>query len=330
MADPGGHTIEPLNNTWEVMARMQADDTAGALELMRRLWGLQVDTAGAFYTGTFWEFVNSQGLPTRGFDSLAHAWGAGPTQVLTESVLGANPVNPGYSTWQVKPHRGDLAWAQGQVPTASGSLIVRWAQDTTGQFHMQVTSPSGTSGEVWVPLATATTSSSALTAGAAFLRRSGLYDVYAVGAGTFSFSSGSTPPSSTPPPGTNVTVQGEAFTSQSGVQIVNAASAIGGQRLGFIANGDWAGYNNINVGGALSLQARVSSAGNGGTLQVRTGSQTGPILGSVAVPVTGSWDTYTTVTTSLTGVPSGTANIFLTFTGSGNLFDVDQFTFVKS
>ena len=140
----------------------------------------------------------------------------------------------------------------------------------------------------------------------------------------------STSPTSTPPPGPTVTVQGEAFSSQRGVQIVNASSAIGGRRLGYIAAGDWAGYNNVNVGGAVSLQARVSSAGNGGTLQVRTGSQTGPIIGSVTVPVTGGWDTYTNVTTSLTGVPFGTANVYLTFAGSGNLYDVDQFTFVKS
>ena len=98
-----------------------------------------------------------------------------------------------------------------------------------------------------------------------------------------------------------MTVQAESFNSQSGVQIVNASSAVGGQRLGYIAAGDWAGYNNINVGGALSLRARVSSDGNGGTLQIRTGSQTGPIIGSVAVPVTGGWDTYTNVTTTLTG-----------------------------
>jgi hypothetical protein len=326
MADPGGHTIEPLNNTWELMARMSADDTTGALDLMRRLWGVQVDPNSGFYTGTFWEFVNDQGLPTRGFDSLAHAWGAGPTQVLTESVLGATAVNPGYSTWQVKPHPGTLTWAQGQVPTATGSLTVRWAQDTAGQFQLEVASPTGTSGEVWVPLASATATSSALTAGPTFLRRSGLYDVYAAGAGTFRFSS--TPSSASPSP--DVTVQGESFTSQSGVQAVNASSANGGQRLGFIAAGDWAGYGGVNVGGAVSLRARVSSAGNGGTLQVRTGSQTGPIIGSVTVPVTGGWDTYTNVTTSLTGVPSGSANVFLTFAGTGNLFDVDEFTFVKS
>jgi hypothetical protein len=189
MADPGGHTIEPLNNTWEVMARFASGDTANALDLMRRLWGLQVDPNSGFYTGTFWEFVGGNGLPSRGFDSLAHAWGAGPTQVLTESVLGATPVNPGYGTWQVKPQAGSLTWAEGQVPTASGSLAVRWARDTTGQFHLQVVSPGGTSGQVWVPLASANATSTVLAGGATNVARNGNYDVYSVGAGTFEFSS---------------------------------------------------------------------------------------------------------------------------------------------
>jgi hypothetical protein len=189
MADPGGHTIEPLNNTWELMARFGSDDTAGALDLMRRLWGLQVDPNSGFYTGTFWEFVNSQGLPSRGFDSLAHAWGAGPTQVLTESLLGATAVDPGYTTWQVKPHPGTVTWAQGQVPAGAGSLTVRWAQDSTRQFHLQVVAPSGTGGEVWVPLASPTGTSAALTSGATFVRRAGNYDIYRVGTGTFEFSS---------------------------------------------------------------------------------------------------------------------------------------------
>jgi hypothetical protein len=190
MADPGGHTIEPLNNTWEMMARLHSDDTAGALDLMRRMWGVQVDPNSGFYTGTFWEFVNADGLPTRGFDSLAHAWGAGPTQLLTESVLGVTAVDPGYSTWQVKPQPSDLTWAEGQVPTATGPLSVKWAQSAAdGTFHLQVTSPAGTSGEVWVPLASATRSVSLpLTSGTTFVRRAGAYDVYKVGGGTFEFS----------------------------------------------------------------------------------------------------------------------------------------------
>jgi hypothetical protein len=189
MTDPYGHTIEPLNNTWELMARMEADDDDNALELMRRLWGLQVDPNSGFYTGTFWEFVMSDGLPDRGFDSLAHAWGAGPTQVLTEYVLGVTPINEGYSTFQVKPRPSNLTWAQGQVPTGSGSLIVRWAADTAGQFHMQVVVPSGKSGQVWVPIASSNASTSVISGSATFVQRSGLYDIYQVGSGTVEFSS---------------------------------------------------------------------------------------------------------------------------------------------
>jgi hypothetical protein len=31
----------------------------------------------------------------------------------------------------------------------------------------------------------------------------------------------------------------------------------------------------------------------------------------------------------LTGVPASTANVYLTFTGTGTLFGIDDFTFVK-
>ena len=66
-----------------------------------------------------------------------------------------------------------------------------WAQSaSSGQFNLQVTAPAGTSGEVWVPLASATSVSTALTPGTTFLQRSGNYDIYQVVSGTFQFSSG--------------------------------------------------------------------------------------------------------------------------------------------
>ncbi|MFG2037606.1 ThuA domain-containing protein [Dactylosporangium sp. NPDC048998] len=129
---------------------------------------------------------------------------------------------------------------------------------------------------------------------------------------------------------TGFTVEAESYTSASGVQPYTKAGASNGQTLGFIDPGDWAGYSGVAVGGATSLRARVVSGGPGGQIQVRTGSATGPILGSVTVPNTGGWETFADVTTPLTGVPAGTANVFLTFTGTGSgLFDVDNFTFVK-
>jgi type 1 glutamine amidotransferase len=132
-------------------------------------------------------------------------------------------------------------------------------------------------------------------------------------------------------PTTDVTVQAESFNSVNGAQAYTKAGANNGQTLGYIDPNDWAGYNNVNVGGATSFRARVVSGGPGGQIQIRTGSQTGTVLGTVNVPNTGSWDTYANVTTTLSGVPSGNANIFLTFTGTGTgLFDLDDFTFVKT
>jgi hypothetical protein len=52
------------------------------------------------------------------------------------------------------------------------------------------------------------------------------------------------------------------------------------------------------------------------------------VLGSVAVPVTGGWETFTEVSTALSAVPAGTVTLYLTFHGgTGNLFDVDAFGF---
>ncbi|MBM0278839.1 ThuA domain-containing protein [Micromonospora tarensis] len=134
----------------------------------------------------------------------------------------------------------------------------------------------------------------------------------------------------TPPPTGNTTVQAEAFSSANGVSAFTKAGANGGQTLGYVDPGDWAAYNGVNLTGVTSFTSRVVSGGAGGTIQVRTGSATGPVLGSVTVPNTGGWSTYANVSTALSNVPSSTQNLYLTFTGSGTgLFDVDDFTLVK-
>ncbi|WP_432843612.1 ThuA domain-containing protein [Dactylosporangium sp. CA-092794] len=125
-------------------------------------------------------------------------------------------------------------------------------------------------------------------------------------------------------------VQAESYSAASGVQPYTKAGANNGQTLGFVDPGDWARYDNVTVGGATTFRARVVSGGPGGQIQVRTGSTTGPILGTVTVPNTGGWETYADVSAPLTGVPAGSATVFLTFTGTGTgLFDVDDFTFVR-
>jgi type 1 glutamine amidotransferase len=131
--------------------------------------------------------------------------------------------------------------------------------------------------------------------------------------------------------GIGATRQAETFSSASGVEPYTKNGARGGQTLGFIDPGDWAAYTGVDLTGATSVRARVVSGGGGGQVQVRTGSPTGPVLGTVTVPNTGSWDTYAEVSAELAGVPTGAATVYLTFTGSGaGLFDVDEFTVVKA
>ncbi|GAA4410398.1 lectin [Actinokineospora soli] len=127
------------------------------------------------------------------------------------------------------------------------------------------------------------------------------------------------------------TVQAESFSSASGVQPFTKAGANNGQTLGYIDPGDWAAYNGVDLTGAGTFKARVVSGGAGGNIQVRTGSPTGPVLGTVAVPNTGGWNTFADVQTTLANVPTGPQNLHLTFTGTGTgLFDVDDFTLVRT
>lgn len=118
-------------------------------------------------------------------------------------------------------------------------------------------------------------------------------------------------------------IEAESFTAQSGVQVVADAAAHGGNRVGYIDNGDWIGFSGVSVAGRTGFTARVASGGSGGTIQVRAGSPTGPLLGSVAVPNTGGYGSYVDVTT---GLSAGSGPVFLVFTGGGSgLFDIDDF-----
>ncbi|PPS73410.1 MULTISPECIES: carbohydrate-binding protein [Streptomyces] len=122
--------------------------------------------------------------------------------------------------------------------------------------------------------------------------------------------------------------QAEHYKTSSGITTYDKSTAEGGKSVGDIENGDWIAFEPYKLSNATSFSARVSSAGAGGTVQVRAGSPTGTVLGSATVPVTGSWTNFTTVSGSVSGAPAGTTTLYLTFAGgSGFLFDVDAFTF---
>lgn len=145
--------ISPFVSGYELDARLANNDTADAETLLNTVWGHMI-AAGPDGVGTMWENVNdSTGLPGRGnTTNLSHGWSTTPVAALSGYVLGVQPATAGYTTWTVQPHPGDLAYAQGSVPTPHGAIGVDWAGESgVYQFSMAVTAPSGTTGTIAVP-----------------------------------------------------------------------------------------------------------------------------------------------------------------------------------
>ncbi|MER5409152.1 PQQ-dependent sugar dehydrogenase [Streptomyces sp. NPDC002769] len=125
--------------------------------------------------------------------------------------------------------------------------------------------------------------------------------------------------------------QGEHYKASAGVDVISHGPAHGGKTVGDIENGDWISFQPYALGNATRFTARVSSAGAGGTIEVRTGSATGTLLGTATVPVTGGWETFQDVTAGLSNQPTGSTSLYLVFKGgSGALFDLDEFSFTTS
>ncbi|UOQ53102.1 carbohydrate-binding protein [Hymenobacter cellulosivorans] len=101
--------------------------------------------------------------------------------------------------------------------------------------------------------------------------------------------------STTPPPTSSTTIQAEAFTSMQGVQVETTTDTGGGQNVGYIDATDWMAYANVNfpTSGTYTIEYRVASP-SGSTLSsdLNAGSTQ---LGNVAIPATGGWQNWTTV-----------------------------------
>jgi len=126
--------------------------------------------------------------------------------------------------------------------------------------------------------------------------------------------------------------QAEHFSDSSGVTVVARDTAHGGNTVGDINNGDRIAFKPYVLSNAQKITARVSSAGAGGTLEIRAGSARGTLLGKATVPVTGGWETFQDVTANLSRAPRGTTTLYLVFKGRGTgaLYDVDDFVFTTS
>jgi beta-glucanase (GH16 family) len=144
------------------------------------------------------------------------------------------------------------------------------------------------------------------------------------------------PPPPPPAPGGRdaySTIQAESFDQQNGVVVQAGTDAVGGQSLGYLANGDWALYRGVNFGATPATQfvgraASGAAGGISGLVEVRLDSVTSAPIGSFAIANTGGWLSWRTVPANITGV-TGTHDVYLTFTSGqpADFVNLDWFTF---
>lgn len=120
-------------------------------------------------------------------------------------------------------------------------------------------------------------------------------------------------------------VEAETIALASGVKTENCTDTGAGQNVTQISAGDSIKVKNVNfAGGVSAFQARVSSSASNAKIELRLDSKTGTLLGTCDVSGRSAW---TTVTCPASG-GSGTHDLFLVFTGSGdNLFKFNWWKF---
>jgi beta-glucanase (GH16 family) len=145
------------------------------------------------------------------------------------------------------------------------------------------------------------------------------------------------PPPPPPPPGGGrdayALIQAESFNAQSGVGVENTSDTGGGQNIGWLANGDWARYDNVNFGSTppRDFLARVASgapAGVSGLVEVRIDNVNNPPIGSFAVANTGGWQSWRSIPGNVSAV-TGVHTVFLRFSSGqpADFVNVNWFQF---
>lgn len=160
----GIDSFSPFYGYYAVEALAENGEIDTAMKMISDYWGSMLDLGAT----TFWEHLNyadtkkagriDEIVPDSVYDihgdggeycyigfrqSLCHGWAAGPTPWLQRYVLGVKPVEPGCKTVEVKPHLGDLAYAEGTVPTPYGPLAVKASKDASGKTVCSVKAPKG-------------------------------------------------------------------------------------------------------------------------------------------------------------------------------------------
>jgi hypothetical protein len=103
-----------------------------------------------------------------------------------------------------------------------------------------------------------------------------------------------------------------------------------GNVVAYVKDGTWVVYEDFDFEeGVTSVDMKASSGTAGGTIELRLGSETGTLLGSVSVTGTGGWANYQTFSSRPLRSVDGVHDLYLLFTdaSTGYLFNLESFIF---
>ncbi|MCH6257100.1 carbohydrate-binding protein [Puniceicoccaceae bacterium K14] len=114
-------------------------------------------------------------------------------------------------------------------------------------------------------------------------------------------------------------VQAEDFETERGTSLAESTDEGEGDMIESAQAGSWSQYNSLFLGTGSKLKFRVARADGtpSGRIDVRLGSQSGELVGSVDVPVTGGWDQWETIETFLNATEGG-STIYLVYEQNDN------------
>jgi hypothetical protein len=101
-----------------------------------------------------------------------------------------------------------------------------------------------------------------------------------------------------------------------GVDVQKTTDTGGGYNLGWTKAGEWVNYTvNVAKAGNYTIDVRVASNGAGGKLHIEVNGVN--VTGSLAVPTTGGWQTWKTISKSAIPFAAGKQVVKLVFESTG-------------
>lgn len=121
-------------------------------------------------------------------------------------------------------------------------------------------------------------------------------------------------------------IEAELYDAMSGVQTQNTTDIGGGLNVGYIDKGDWMKYGVlVDSPGTYSVFFRVAALTTGAQFQLQ--NQAGVPLATINVPSTGAWQTWITVSATVT-LTSGIQTLELVSTGTSG-WNINWFSFTS-